>query len=135
MAQGQVGRGPARRAATLATSVATALFAAAHEAITALLVASLIAGASWIAAVSNLNVSAQVALPEWVRGRGLAVYVTVMFGTLPSGARFGARSPPWPVTRFSADCSRGRCDRDPADLAMEAADGRERRLFALDALA
>ncbi len=72
-------------AATLATSVATALFAAAHEAITAL-VASLIAGVSWIAAVSSLNVSAQVALPEWVRGRGLAVYVTVMFGSLTLGS-------------------------------------------------
>jgi branched-subunit amino acid transport protein len=48
--------------------------------------ASLIAGASWIAAVSSLNVSAQVALPEWVRGRGLAVYVTVMFGALTLGS-------------------------------------------------
>ncbi len=48
--------------------------------------ASLIAGASWIAAVSSLNVSAQVALPEWVRGRGLAMYVTVMFGALTIGS-------------------------------------------------
>ena len=72
-------------AATFATSVATALFAAAREPITAIL-ASLIAGASWIAAVSSLNVSAQVALPEWVRGRGLAVYVTVMFGSLTLGS-------------------------------------------------
>ncbi len=72
-------------AATLATSTATALFAVAHESVTAL-VASLIAGASWIAAVSCLNVSAQVALPEWVRGRGLAVYVTVMFGSLTIGS-------------------------------------------------
>jgi len=72
-------------AATVATSMATALFALAHESITAV-AASLIAGASWIAAVSSLNVSAQVALPEWVRGRGLAVYVTVMFGSLTLGS-------------------------------------------------
>jgi quinol monooxygenase YgiN len=72
-------------AATLATSVATALFAFAHDAVTAV-TASLIAGASWIAAVSSLNVSAQVALPEWVRGRGLAMYVTVMFGALTVGS-------------------------------------------------
>ncbi|MGO9513421.1 MAG: MFS transporter [Steroidobacteraceae bacterium] len=71
--------------ATLATSAATALFAVAHDAVTAV-AASLIAGASWIAAVSNLNVSAQVALPEWVRGRGLAMYVTVMFGALTIGS-------------------------------------------------
>jgi hypothetical protein len=72
-------------AATLATSAATGLFALARHPATAM-VASLIAGASWIAAVSSLNVSAQVALPEWVRGRGLAVYVTVMFGALTAGS-------------------------------------------------
>ena len=72
-------------AATLGTALATALFALAREPATAI-VASLIAGASWIAAVSSLNVSAQVALPEWVRGRGLAMYVTVMFGALTIGS-------------------------------------------------
>jgi MFS family permease len=72
-------------AATLATSVATVLFAIAHDPVVAI-AASLIAGASWIAAVASLNVSAQVALPEWVRGRGLAMYVTVMFGALTVGS-------------------------------------------------
>jgi hypothetical protein len=41
---------------------------------------------SWIAVLSSLNVSAQVALPEWVRGRGLAMFVTVFFGTLSLGS-------------------------------------------------
>jgi len=72
-------------AATLGTAAATALFALAHHPATAI-IASLIAGASWIAAVASLNVSAQVALPEWVRGRGLAMYVTVMFGALSIGS-------------------------------------------------
>ena len=71
--------------ATLATAAATALFALARDSATAV-AASLIAGASWIAAVSSLNVSAQVALPDWVRGRGLAMYVTVMFGALTLGS-------------------------------------------------
>jgi MFS family permease len=71
--------------ATLGTALATALFALAHHPATAV-IASFIAGASWIAAVSSLNVSAQVALPEWVRGRGLAMYVTVMFGALTLGS-------------------------------------------------
>ncbi len=48
--------------------------------------ASLIAGASWIAALATLGVSAQVALPEWVRARGLAVYTTVFFGSLTLGS-------------------------------------------------
>ena len=44
--------------------------------------ASMLAGASWIAVLSNLNVSAQVALPEWVRARGLSVFITVFFGSM-----------------------------------------------------
>jgi len=72
-------------AATVATAAASGLFALAHELATAV-AASLIAGASWIAAVAVLNVSAQVALPEWVRGRGLAMYATVMFGALTLGS-------------------------------------------------
>ena len=72
-------------AATVGTAVATGLFAFSHHPATAVL-ASLIAGTSWIVAVSSLNVSAQVALPEWVRGRGLAMYVTVMFGALTIGS-------------------------------------------------
>jgi len=48
--------------------------------------ASLIAGASWIAALATLGVSAQIALPDWVRGRGLALYTTVFFGCLTVGS-------------------------------------------------
>jgi len=47
---------------------------------------SLFAGVSWIAVLASLNVSAQVALPEWVRGRGLAMFVTTFFGTLSLGS-------------------------------------------------
>jgi MFS family permease len=72
-------------AATLGTAIATALFALAHHPAPAI-IASLIAGISWIAAVASLNVSAQIVLPEWVRGRGLAMYVTVMFGALTIGS-------------------------------------------------
>src|SRR5262249_41956770 len=58
----------------LGTVCATVLFALAHEGATAL-AASLLAGVCWIGAVSTLTLSAQVALPEWVRGRGLAIFV------------------------------------------------------------
>jgi predicted MFS family arabinose efflux permease len=71
--------------ATAATAIALVLFALSANAITAG-IASVLAGAAWIAAVATLNVSAQIALPEWVRGRGLAVYVTVMFGALTAGS-------------------------------------------------
>ncbi len=70
---------------TLATALATVLFALARDPAIAA-AASLIAGASWIVALSSLSISAQVALPEWVRGRGLAMYVTVMFGGFSIGS-------------------------------------------------
>ncbi len=71
--------------ATLATALATALFAIARNPLIAV-IASVLAGASWVIALSGLSVSAQLALPEWVRGRGLAMYVTVMFGALSVGS-------------------------------------------------
>jgi MFS family permease len=67
------------------TAAALILFGIAQHAWVAVL-ACLIAGVSWIAVLASLNVSAQVALPEWVRGRGLAAYVTVFFGTMTVGS-------------------------------------------------
>jgi MFS family permease len=67
------------------TAVTLALYGFAHDATTAL-VASLLAGASWIAVLATLAVSAQVSLPDWVRGRGLALYTTVFFGCLTIGS-------------------------------------------------
>lgn len=70
---------------TLGTAVALLLFAFSYHISTAL-AASTIAGASWIAVLASLNVSAQVALPEWVRGRGLAIFITTFFGALTAGS-------------------------------------------------
>jgi MFS family permease len=72
-------------AGTTGTAVATLLFGLSRSPSITLIV-SLIAGASWIASLSVLNVSAQVALPDWVRGRGLAVFVTVLFGSMSLGS-------------------------------------------------
>lgn len=72
-------------AGTLGTAIAMTLFGVAQDAATGL-AAGLIAGACWIAVLASLNVSAQVALPEWVRGRGLAFYMTVMFGAMTLGS-------------------------------------------------
>ena len=72
-------------AGTVITALALVLYGIARDPATAI-VASLLAGVAWIAALSSLNVSAQLALPEWVRGRGLTIYVTVMFGALTLGS-------------------------------------------------
>jgi MFS family permease len=70
---------------TVGTIVALVLFAASREPVMAF-AASLIAGASWIIALTTFFVSAQVSLPEWVRGRGLAIFLTVYFGALTLGS-------------------------------------------------
>ena len=72
---------------TIGTALALALYGFARDAVTGA-TASIIAGVCWIAVLSSLNVSAQFALPEWVRRRGLAVYVTVMFGAMTIGSAF-----------------------------------------------
>jgi MFS family permease len=69
----------------LGTVLALVLFGLAHGAPLAVLACGL-AGLSWIVVLATLNVSAQGALPEWVRGRGLAAYVTVFFGTMSLGS-------------------------------------------------
>jgi len=79
--------GPDRLVAvgTLGTAASLAAFGLIRVPAAALC-ASLIAGISWIAVLASLNVSAQMSLPEWVRGRGLALYMTVMFGALTIGS-------------------------------------------------
>ena len=71
--------------ATLATALALVLFGLAHETFVAIC-ACLIAGAAWTLVLSILYVSAQVALPDWVRGRGLAIFLTVVFGATTVGS-------------------------------------------------
>ena len=66
-------------------AIAMVLYGLAREPLIAL-VASVVAGASWIWVLATLTVSAQVALPDWVRGRGLALYTTVFFGCLTLGS-------------------------------------------------
>jgi MFS family permease len=72
-------------AGEVGTAVTLVLFGLAKGPVLALL-ASLIAGVSWIAVLASLNISAQYALPDWVRGRGLAMYVMVLFGSLTIGS-------------------------------------------------
>jgi MFS family permease len=79
----------------LGNGIALALFGFADREWLAVL-ACLMAGASWIIVLATLNVSAQAALPEWVRGRGLAAYVTVFFGTMSIGSALWG----WVAERF-----------------------------------
>jgi MFS family permease len=70
---------------TVGTILALALFAAARRPEVAF-IASFVAGASWIVVIATMFVSAQVALPDWVRGRGLAIFLTAFFGAMTLGS-------------------------------------------------
>jgi quinol monooxygenase YgiN len=72
-------------AATLAFAATTLVLAWSHSVplVTAALV---ISGLCWIAVLSSLNASAQVALPAWVRARGMATYLLVFQGGQAAGS-------------------------------------------------
>ncbi|HVL77411.1 MAG TPA: MFS transporter [Noviherbaspirillum sp.] len=52
----------------------------------AAVVSLLMLGAAWITALTTLNGVAQAILPNWVRGRSLAVYLTVFNGAMAAGS-------------------------------------------------
>jgi MFS family permease len=72
-------------AGTLGTALAMTGYALLHVPLLGL-VSSLIAGASWLATLSSLNVSAQLAVPDWARARGMALYTSVFYGCLALGS-------------------------------------------------
>jgi predicted MFS family arabinose efflux permease len=68
-------------AGTILTAVAMTLFAVAQD-LPIAIGACLLAGVAWINNLTCLYTSAQNVLPDWVRGRGLAVFLTVIYGTM-----------------------------------------------------
>jgi MFS family permease len=59
---------------------------AASDAKSAALALMPLLGLSWITVLTTLNVTAQSILPNWVRGRGMALYLTVFFGAMTAGS-------------------------------------------------
>jgi MFS family permease/quinol monooxygenase YgiN len=45
-----------------------------------------LAGAAWLATANTLSVSAQVALPDWVRARGMSIFQMAIMGASAAGA-------------------------------------------------
>lgn len=85
---------------------ATALYAAATLGVAAagtvalLVLAMLAAGAAWLAVLSTLHVSAQTAVPQWVRARALSLYLMVYAAGMTGGAvLWGAAASHWGVTQ------------------------------------
>jgi hypothetical protein len=46
----------------------------------------LLLGVTWIAVLATLNGTVQAILPNWVRGRGLSIYLTVQGGAMAAGS-------------------------------------------------
>ncbi|WP_406623993.1 MFS transporter [Acidovorax sp. SDU_ACID1] len=70
---------------TLAQAVGTALVAFAPTVYVAV-PAMVLAGAAWITTANSLTVSAQLALPNWVRARGMSIYQMCIMGATAAGA-------------------------------------------------
>jgi MFS family permease len=49
-------------------------------------IATLLLGIAWIAVLTTLNGTVQAILPNWVRGRALAIYITVQSGAMTLGS-------------------------------------------------
>ncbi|WP_138467639.1 MFS transporter [Poseidonocella sp. HB161398] len=73
------------KAGTLGTALALVLMAVAPVP-AALMPAAFLGGLAWIAVLTSFNVSAQTALPDWIRARGLSVYLMVFFGAMTAGS-------------------------------------------------
>ena len=122
-------------AGTIGAAFALTLFGLAREPITAIC-GCLVVGASWTVVMTKLYVSAQVALPDWARGRGLAVFLTFIFGATTVGsAAWGKLSAlqGLPTAYFAA--AAGAALWHSFDLGLETSDRPRRRFLPGAALA
>jgi MFS family permease len=53
------------------------------------------AGAAWITVANSLTVAAQMALPDWVRARGMSVYQMALMGSTAIGAALWGQIATW----------------------------------------
>jgi len=57
--------------------------------------AMMLAGAAWIAVANSLTVATQVALPDWVRARGMSIYQMALMGSTALGAATWGQIATW----------------------------------------
>jgi MFS family permease len=72
-------------AATLVTAGATILLALTDLEVVGLL-ATFVLGTAWITMLTTLNGTMQAILPNWIRGRGLAIYLAAFNGAMAAGS-------------------------------------------------
>jgi predicted MFS family arabinose efflux permease len=57
--------------------------------------AMVVAGMAWIAVANSLTVAAQMALPDWVRARGMSIYQMALMGATAAGAALWGQVANW----------------------------------------
>ena len=55
----------------------------------------LFAGVAWITVANTLTVAAQLALPDWVRARGMSIYQMALMGGAAAGAALWGQVASW----------------------------------------
>ena len=57
--------------------------------------AMFLAGAAWLAVANSLTVSVQMALPDWVRARGMSIFQMTLMGSTAAGAALWGQVATW----------------------------------------
>ncbi|MBC7438277.1 MAG: MFS transporter [Bdellovibrionales bacterium] len=86
--------------ATLVQAGATAVMAVAPNVYVAV-PAMILGGAAWLAAANSLSVSAQLALPDWVRARGMSIFQMAIMGATALGAAIWGQVATWTSVHIS----------------------------------
>jgi hypothetical protein len=68
-------------------------------------VAMAVSGGAWLSAANSLTVSAQLALPDWVRARGMSIYQMAVMGSSAIGAALWGQVATWTDVRTSLICA------------------------------
>jgi MFS family permease len=63
--------------------------------------AMVLGGAAWLTVANSLTVSAQMALPDWVRARGMSIYQMALMGSTAAGAAVWGQVATWTSVRES----------------------------------
>ncbi|RYF38810.1 MAG: MFS transporter [Comamonadaceae bacterium] len=63
--------------------------------------AMILGGAAWLTAANSLSVSAQLALPDWVRARGMSIYQMAIMGSTAAGAAIWGQVATFTSVQFS----------------------------------
>jgi MFS family permease len=98
------------RVGTLVQAVLALLVVYVHELWVAL-PAMMLVGMAWISVANSLTMSAQLALPDWIRARGMAIYQMALMGGASAGSLLWGQLASWTTvpTAVAAASAFGLC--------------------------